>query len=359
MFSVPDSKEREEWSSHKYLMHAKLYPFTGPVPLGFLRLLTAVVSEFQTQEIADRLFGCLGLLEGLNYTPNYGISVKQSFTSFAVVIARDYGSLDFLSLWAANLDMLLPNTPAVLKDFPSWVPSWTPIPLHTPWRLATGGTNQYRCDILWNAAGGRKHIHDQVEDAATTERLHVRGRVIDYIHAVSSARFTNYFDGVDEDYLTSLTDQIKEDISGTENWTHIDLIHFLNIITANGGDATRSAEELLGLATHPEDMHSFKDMSGWNDGLGLALVMGRGRRVVRTEKGKLGLVPAIGSQAGSAEKKGSAIVVLHGCIVPVVLELVDEAKGRWKLLGDCYVEGVMCGEAITWKEDDTNVFILV
>jgi hypothetical protein len=359
LFSVPDAAQRDDWVSHRFLMSVKLYPLTSAPPLNFLRLLAAVASEFQTQEIVDRLFGCLGLMEGLDFKPDYALSVKKNFTRFAVTLARDYGSLDFLSLWAANLDPLVPNTPDELQGFASWVPSWTAIPLYTPWRLATGGATQYRNTILWNAATGRKHVHDQLEDAMATERLHVRGKMVDRIDAMSSTKFTKYLDGVDDAYLCSLVDQIKTDVPGLDHWTHVDLIRFLNKVTANGGDPERSAEDLLVPATLQNEVNTFRNMSHANEGLGLALAMGRGRRFVRTEKGRLGLVPAIGTQARCGETKGSAIFVLHGCIVPVVLEIVDQDRGRWKLVGDCYVEGVMRGEAVNWDENDTESLQLV
>jgi hypothetical protein len=87
--------------------------------------------------------------------------------------------------------------------------------------------------------------------------------------------------------------------------------------------------------------------------------MGRGRRFVRTEKGNIGLVPAVASQPRLEEKRGSAIVILHGSIVPLVLESVDEAKGEWKLIGDCYVEGIMHDEAVKWEEYNTETFVFV
>jgi hypothetical protein len=38
---------------------------------------------------------------------------------------------------------------------------------------------------LWNAAADRKHVHEQTEDAFLIERLHVRGKVIDYVDVIS------------------------------------------------------------------------------------------------------------------------------------------------------------------------------
>jgi hypothetical protein len=360
LFSVPIGSQNdgiEDWCSYRFLMAGKLFPFTDPAPLRFLRILVSMASEFETREIVDQVVGSLGLMDGLNFIPDYELSVKQNFTRFAATLASEYGSLDFLSLWAWNIDPLVSDTPEILMGFPSWVPSWTATPLFTPCRLATGGPKQNRNEILWNAAAGRKHVHDQVEDAATTERLHVRGKIIDRIDVMSSTRFTKYFEDVDDAYLASLVDQIKKDIPDLSHWTHVDLVNFLRTVTANGGVPDRSAEDLL--TTSQEGENSFRDMSGWRNGLGLALAMGRGRRVVRTKKGRLGLAPAVGSQARSGQNEGSAIVVLHGCSVPVVLENIDETSREWRLLGDCYVEGVMLGEAVEWEVECTETFVLV
>jgi hypothetical protein len=319
--------------------------------------MNPVAAEFQTREVVDRLFGYLGLMEGLDFMPDYSVSVEQNFTRFAVTIAGDYGSLDFLSLWSANLDPLVLNMPTELLNLPSWVQSWTPTPLITPWRLVTGGVRSYRSDILWNAAAGRKHIYDQLEDAVTSRRLHVLGKVVDHVENNGSTHFMRYWDA-DEKYLKELVGEIKTDLPGLEHCTPLELIHFLNVVTANGGVPENTAEQILSLATQlGGETSSFAAMQA--DSLGLCLTMGRGRRFVRTEKGNIGLVPAVASQARLGEKRGSAIVILHGCIVPLVLESVDEAKGEWKLIGDCYVEGIMHGEAVKWQEYNTETFVLV
>ena len=361
MFSMPDTtlEAQEEMISYRILIQLHLYMFTDAAPLRFLRLMSAVTAEFQTREVVDRLFCCLGLMEGLDFTPDYTVSVQQNFTRFAVTLARDYGSLDFLSLWSANLDPLLPNTPTELLGFPSWVPSWTPTPLVTPWRLITGGVRSYRSDVSWNAAAGRKHVHDQLEDAVNTRQLQVRGKVVDYVEGVSSTRFMRYWDA-DEEHLKELVVQIKQDLSGLEHWTPLELIRFLNVVTANGGIPENTPEQTYNFATEESyKTSSFAALRADSLDLGLGLTMGRGRRFARTEKGDLGLVPAVGSQARSGKKRGSAVVVLHGCIVPLILESVDEAKSEWKVIGDCYIESIMLGEAVKWEEVNSETFILV
>lgn len=351
------------WISYRIIMQLKTDPFTTtPQPLRFLRLMAAVAGEFETQELCDRLYGFLGLIEGLDFVPDYQTSAKEDFTRFAATIAKQYGSLDFLSMWAANLDELVVGTPQEFLGFPSWVPSFTTLPLTAPFRLAVGGSRSWGTEVKWNAAAGRHHIHDQSFDAAITKRLQVRGQIIDHIGAVSSTRIAKYFD-IDDAYLHSLVDQIKKDLTGFNHWDHVDVIQFLNVVSCNGVTPRETAEQILDLAPSAlsaEHVH----LAAHKESLGSCLVMGRGRRFTRTEEGRAGLVPWIGSRAKAGDEKGSAIVVLHGCIVPMVLQRVDGGEdeagpGEWKVVGDCYVEGVMFGEEVTWDEDAARTFVLV
>ncbi|KAL6711855.1 hypothetical protein ACN47E_002898 [Coniothyrium glycines] len=369
MFTVPGESDARatleatnESLGYRVLMTLKTDPFTDtPQPQLFLRIMAAVASEFVTQELGDRLFGFLGMIPGLDFVPDYSKPLGGEFTRFAATLARQYGSIDFLSMWSANLDEMLKDTPPELLGLPSWTPSFSWLPLTAPWRLAVGGVRSWRTVVHWNAAAGRKHMHDQAEDAATTKRLHVRGRIVDYIDKISSARIARYWD-TDEAYYTSLVEQIKADLPAFEHWTHVDLIQFLNVVSCNGDPPRESAEQLLGLApgVFPEQA---RHLHKYEESLGCCLSMGRGRRFVTTETGRKGLTPFIGSLAKNEERKGSAIVVLHGCIVPMVLQRIDDGGkdkvGEWKVVGDAYIDGLMFGEGVTWAEEDAMEFVLV
>jgi hypothetical protein len=78
-----------------------------------------------------------------------------------------------------------------------------------------------------------------------TERLHVRGRVINHINVTSSTQFTKYFEDVDEAYFNPLVDQIKRDIRDLSHRSHVDLVHYLSIVAANGAVPERSTQDLL------------------------------------------------------------------------------------------------------------------
>ncbi|CAO2656816.1 Nn.00g056190.m01.CDS01 [Neocucurbitaria sp. VM-36] len=366
LFTVPSddalSKATEGWLSYRILMQLKTDPFEDtPQPLRFLRVMGSVAQEFVTQELGDRLFGFLGMIEGLDFMPDYQKTVNENFTRFAATIARQYGSLDFLSMWSANLDALLKDTPEELLGLPSWVPSFSATPLTAPWRLAVGGARSWNSQITWNAAAGRRHMYDNTFDTANTNRLQVRGQIIDHIDKLSSVRILPSWD-IEEGYLPSIVAQIKSDLPGFEHWTPVELIDFLNTVSSNGMKPRESATQLLGLApgVFPDE---WKHLHKHADSLGICLSMGRGRRFMRTEKGRAGLAPFIGSKARDGNKRGSVIVILHGCSVPIVLEKVDDSAddegGEWKVIGDCYIEGVMHGEAVDWEEGSTTTFVLV
>ena len=64
------------------------------------------------------------------------------------------------------------------------------------------------------------------------------------------------------------------------------------------------------------------------------------RRLVTTTRGYVGIVP-------EDVEAGDAVVVLQGCSVLLVLREDKSAAGgaRWRVVGECYVHGIMNGEA--------------
>ena len=358
-----DDEDMEHTTAYYTLLTLKRFPFTDPQPLRFLQFMAQVASEFEATELVDRLCAFLGMLdETSTFFPDYSRSVRYNFTAFAVSLARSYGSIDFLSLWSAVIDAKIESTPEPLRDFPSWVPAWTWLPLLAPFRLAAGTTRAFFNPVTWNACLSRPHIHFQAEDAIETEHLHVRGRVINYVKQISNCKIDRYFGDVDDDYLDSLVHKIQSDLpnSAYESWGKIELVNFLNVISHNGNPPKQSAEDILGLVPKlwGSDLVN-KTVVGYNEALSSTLSIGRGRRFVTTEEGRLGIVPFIGSRGLSDSGEGSAIVLLHGCCVPVVLNPIDRDQNTWMVVGDCYIERVMHGEAVSWEVSDAMTFVLV
>ena len=241
------------------------------------------------------------MLEGLQFRPDFEQSTKHSFTRFAATVAQDFGSLDFLGLCAAKLDTLIEDTTAEAQGFPSWVPSWTPLPLSTPWRLVAGGSHQWLHDVAWNASADREHTSVQPHDPASTYKLRVRGKIIDYIDTISPTIIGGRDWDVDNTFLETVITQLQQDLPrccGT--WTLINLIDFISE-PSHGGNEIKSwdtAEAVLGSEPRygSREDHNYHSA---NDGLAIRLQVGRGWRFSAIESGQLCLVPFVDSLAKS------------------------------------------------------------
>ena len=77
--------------------------------------------------------------------------------------------------------------------------------------------------------------------------------------------------------------------------------------------------------------------------LGLVRELTKTRRFLVTANGYIGLAP------GEA-RKGDRVVIVYGCSTPLLIRKVDEAEDNWRLVGECYVYGLMDGEAIAMDD---------
>jgi hypothetical protein len=69
----------------------------------------------------------------------------------------------------------------------------------------------------------------------------------------------------------------------------------------------------------------------------------------RTRGGYVGLIPT------SAEI-GDHVCIIAGCIVPFVLR--DSCQGMFRMVGGCYIHGIMKGEALKfprWQQKDLKL----
>ncbi|GME28878.1 uncharacterized protein K452DRAFT_353118 [Neofusicoccum parvum] len=75
----------------------------------------------------------------------------------------------------------------------------------------------------------------------------------------------------------------------------------------------------------------------------------RSRRMGTTEKGYLGLLPR-------QTKPGDVVCILLGCNVPFIIRKAD--KGMYRLVGECYVHGIMEGEVVEMEDIPHTAIIL-
>ena len=87
--------------------------------------------------------------------------------------------------------------------------------------------------------------------------------------------------------------------------------------------------------------------------LGLVREVTRTRRFLVTEDRYMGLAP-------SEAREGDRVAVVYGCSTPVLLRGIgDDPVANWLLVGECYVHGLMDGEAVTMHDTPVTDIRLV
>jgi hypothetical protein len=83
-----------------------------------------------------------------------------------------------------------------------------------------------------------------------------------------------------------------------------------------------------------------------------ALFEVRNVRLCLTKNGYLGLVPL-------AAELGDVVCIVHGSCVPFILRRCKDVKGAFRLVGKCYIHGIMEGEAMRMKDLEQREISLV
>jgi len=60
---------------------------------------------------------------------------------------------------------------------------------------------------------------------------------------------------------------------------------------------------------------------------------------------------------GPQAEPGDCVAVLYGSSVPWVLR--EQAGGCCAVDRQCFIDGMVYGEAVTWAEDEADTFVLI
>ena len=319
----------------------------------------------------DKVYALCGLAndagpDALAIEPEYNLDNSTVFHMVALEILKKGRNLDILSV------------PRVLKSseigsLPSWVPDWSisdfansfrlPNPLGEPFLdyTATPSDGGYDLQIKNNTLIG------------------LGGEVVDRVIKIGDVHSFQAEDGIN--WLHRLT-RIPSEQAVFSNWENIASARSATIYAPTGESILDAywqtlvaGQTLEGLDAGREEYHewdsavrsNFRHMPTspllrWTRGIvalpmllayGRSLLSGRGdverimqfrqkmtvathRRLFRTQKGYLGLGPMGLSQ-------NDAVTLLRGGMVPLVLR--ERGADKWELVGDCYVHGMMRGEA--------------
>ncbi|CZT10030.1 uncharacterized protein RCO7_03176 [Rhynchosporium graminicola] len=340
-------------------------PFDLPTLLESHRLAGAVDSK-------DKIYALLGLcdsVEGQKYCilPDYSLPAPEVYTAVAKVLLEKSSTLDLLGIPKA---LMTPN----IGRLPSWVPDWS--------------TRDFASSLCFKTIHGRYHFSF---DAAKTSEvpkhsviqgntLELSGQAFDQISKTGRV--------MDPFLANRGSDQFQ--LNPTFAVHILAIIHDWAVLAGSRGRRTYPTGEdiadvfartlYLNDFSSEYTMEDVRDMFNtfsyrmietamstlegivtrkllhWSESNGFLLArmtlkasgIDRGRvmiedlffrmiqrRMVVTEKGYIGIAPRLA-------KEGDCIVLVKGGRVPLILRPEED---QWELLGDCYVHGIMRGDA--------------
>ncbi|KAK8118392.1 uncharacterized protein PG998_003018 [Apiospora kogelbergensis] len=317
--------------------------------------LLTLLKEFRMRQAGqdvDRLYATLGIAEetaGLGRSGEGGLHslLEPDYEKPLLDVYRD--ATRYLIVKHGSLRVLchVDNGPTkTVPDWPSWVPDWRQA------KVSSEIWNAEETGARLAAAGDEPVVFGTVSHES---RLSLGGREVDRVRSYG-LKLESYGVGhvtymQEREFVQAawkLAMRAAQGASGGEEGPRSKpdlLATFVEVLTA-GAKATSSMGDALGwLAKHLEDgalTNRIRNLPRWDqkgDAGRFHEVFVRfctGRRFFVTDKGRIGIGP-------EPMAEGDRVVVLFGSRVPFVLRDVGL---RFKLVGECYVAGLMEGQAI-------------
>jgi hypothetical protein len=331
---------------------------------GLLELLQKF-SHTQATNPYDRLFGLLGLAYDVDHSefdPDYDSSLQDVVERYASRLVRQNSVLDLLYISGTSKS----------AGYTSWIPDWFKNPFPetiSTWKSADGE---------FIAGLGTLPVANLITNSASDSPiLEITGYLVDVIDIISPVRMG---DSTSIPFMDTL-DDFRKLISFVKlpyptNETHEQLLLKLPIGNSKGPEIYSSnsplqqRRELVGLKeveSWPEDLQQMissytvnQDRSRqqekptrtrtfvekyWQTSRNFA------KRITypkfcTTKRGYIGLVP------GDA-KKEDLICLFHGSKVPFIVQRRIHRIG-YRLVGECYIHGIMRGEALARNLQETS-----
>ena len=317
--------------------------------------------NFQSGDPRDKIYSLLGLADDrdiIGIVPDYSLPVREVFVDATIRILRADPALEILS--SVRNDKVL--------DLPSWAPDWSSADVEKC------GTNNY----LWFgtlvanglfAAGGRGGS-SRIELSADRTQLSARGVMFDRLRCVIEPSLNRRAGDTERPVQSILARCIEVAGRGDPPSPYGSAAGireaFWRTLIANMTHLEREAEpdygqsfdaflrreesrarsiELLQLV--PVDSETEAAASGFGVAANLVSMY---RNIGVTRKGFVACVP-------NHAQEDDHVCVLLGGRIPFLLR--DAGAGKFNLLGDCYVHGIMKGEAVYGVADEDMADIIL
>ncbi|KAM0262923.1 hypothetical protein ACHAQJ_001516 [Trichoderma viride] len=308
----------------------------SPPGVKALRTLNATRNT-QASDPRDKIYGILGFFgasgtdaENIFPEPDYKMTAAELYADVSRAIITNIGNLDVLSSCYGFFKSSVP-------DLPSWAASWNDTPL------------KYFDEKYFNAAGASSVVYEDSDDKLL---LRLKGRKVDSVERAGQLpdsigysngacielwRYWWKFASVVKSYPTGET--VVDVFKVTLCWGS-DLAYR----RLGPGDFKETFDAWLKILTGPDDTSTTaKQIFDGKEPFKYAhraTSVTWGRNMAITDKGYLAMVPF-------TSKAEDEIVIFQGAKLPFVVRTED---GKSKIVGPCYVHGMMDGE-FAIKED--------
>lgn len=310
----------------------------------FVEIL-AIGSRFGYVDLRDKVYAMLSHPSArtedgnLIVQPDYSCSTYELDVILAIQFLEKFHSLQILSAVQHNKSKVVEDI-----NFASWIPSWElPSVYGLLWHTLTEEWYQ-------TADGTLPCFH--ISDSDTT--LNVTGLLIGSIDTYDTVMRSEWFVNRDPDdahHIEALISFISASLNSS-NCTYSTSAERAEAYhkTLTAGNPTVSSKDFAAFkkarildSAHSSDTNSSNEAGSSECFAQAAAAYSHHRRLFTTTKGYIGLGPR-------PTQGGDILCVLFGCPVPFVLQPSGE---RYRLVGECYVHGVMQGEAIqAWKRGE-------
>ncbi|KAJ4374357.1 hypothetical protein N0V83_003098 [Neocucurbitaria cava] len=340
------------------LLHTR--PVRG---LSILELVSRA-RDFEASDPRDKVFALLGLANDVGahesraagLRPDYTKTKGEVYAAFAKDLIMTSGCLDVLAL----VNTFAPRDQR--QDSPSWMPDLD-VPIATIRGL--GFPRKYNAGFSTKA--DMHHVTGPSDDPRS---LMLTGFGVDRVHYVTKSILT--FSRNLKVYIDSTTEAVTElwKTYARFNRLHASeealLYAYIELVTATGfAMPTAFPTYPLGRIVPPREVPSIiadfaaywssvePSFSSFGDRLGshlrqlaeaadaeqFGVLAGKAcheRKFFITAEGRIGLCP-------TDAQEGDEVVILYGGSVPYVLR--ETGAGCWTFVGECFVDGIMFGEA--------------
>jgi Heterokaryon incompatibility protein (HET) len=375
----------EDMTYHALTIAGTRLKFLGGIRPRLLSLLLQNRS-FLATDARDKVFALLALADheeliSLHVEPNYGLSAEKVYNDLAVAFLKSRQDLDLF-----NAPRVLEN--ARIKGLPSWVPDWSTsdacVPLSFRGTSSFGDSDDSEFLLGFKAAGdstsspsfdyernllGLSGVRvDQIEAAGRLSQSHCRKvtshllelfsqscdlieLLIDWEDIVAARSRSRYVTGekrLDAYWQTLCAGYMPEGLESAKRdfryrwYKYLRPLRLLarlaiKLFPRSEKDSwynrsfyflCRTAWRLLGLTPSKIPQIGFPPQ----------MVFSNGRQIIRTRNGYIGLAPCY-------TQPGDWIGIFKGGKVPL---LIRPDGPHWLLIGECYIHGIMKGEA--WNE---------